>query len=473
MADVKKIATRESYGNTLKELAAEGHEDLVVLDADLAAATKTGMFRKAYPDRHFDCGIAEENMMGVAAGLSTMGYVPFVSSFAMFAAGRAFEQVRNSIGYPHLNVKIGATHGGISVGEDGASHQCCEDFALMRSIPGMTVICPADDVEARAAVRAAYAMEGPVYLRFGRLAVPVFHDAENYHFEIGKGEQIRLVLTSLFAGGHVLIDDIPGVGKTTMALAFSKALSLRYNRVQFTPDVMPSDITGFTLYNKEAGRMEYQPGAVLCNLFLADELNRATSRTQSALLEAMEEGQVTVDGVSHPVPQPFLVIATQNPAGASGTQLLPDSQLDRFMVKLSLGYPEPQDELRMLRRKQKGNPLDGVQQALDKAGLAALRAQTDQVYVSDDVLDYIVRLVAGTRTLPELVQGASPRATLAVAAMAKAAALARGADYVTPADVRRIFHCTVAHRLIPAPQTRDVDALLDDLMRSISAPQLK
>ncbi len=161
MADVKKIATRESYGNTLKELAAEGHDDLVVLDADLAAATKTGMFRKAYPDRHFDCGIAEDNMMGVAAGLSTMGYVPFVSSFAMFAAGRAFEQIRNSIGYPHLNVKIGATHGGISVGEDGASHQCCEDFALMRSIPGMTVICPADDVEARAAVRAAYEWKAP------------------------------------------------------------------------------------------------------------------------------------------------------------------------------------------------------------------------------------------------------------------------------------------------------------------------
>mgnify|MGYP001142374486 FL=1 len=190
MADVKKIATRESYGNTLKELAAEGHEDLVVLDADLAAATKTGMFRKAYPDRHFDCGIAEENMMGVAAGLSTMGYVPFVSSFAMFAAGRAFEQVRNSIGYPHLNVKIGATHGGISVGEDGASHQCCEDFALMRSIPGMTVLCPADDVEAKAAVKAAYEHEGPVYLRFGRLALPVFHDEATFKFEIGKGEQL-------------------------------------------------------------------------------------------------------------------------------------------------------------------------------------------------------------------------------------------------------------------------------------------
>ena len=191
MADVKKIATRESYGNTLKELAAEGHDDLVVLDADLAAATKTGMFRKAYPDRHFDCGIAEGNMMGVAAGLSTMGYVPFVSSFAMFAAGRAFEQVRNSVGYPHLNVKIGATHGGISVGEDGASHQCCEDFALMRSIPGMTVICPADDVEARAAVRAAYATDGPVYMRFGRLATPVINDHEDYEFKIGRGVVVR------------------------------------------------------------------------------------------------------------------------------------------------------------------------------------------------------------------------------------------------------------------------------------------
>ena len=190
MAEVKKIATRDSYGNTLKELAAEGHDDLVVLDADLAAATKTGMFRKAYPDRHFDCGIAEGNMMGVAAGLATMGYVPFVSSFAMFAAGRAFEQIRNSIAYPRLNVKIGATHGGISVGEDGASHQCCEDFALMRSIPGMTVLCPADDVEAKAAVKAAYEHEGPVYLRFGRLALPVFHDEATFKFEIGKGEQL-------------------------------------------------------------------------------------------------------------------------------------------------------------------------------------------------------------------------------------------------------------------------------------------
>ena len=190
MADNKSIATRDSYGAALLELADAGHDDIVVFDADLSASTRTSVFAKKYSERFFDCGIAEENMIAVAAGLSTMGLVPFASSFAMFAAGRAFEQVRNSVGYPHLNVKIGATHGGISVGEDGASHQCCEDFALMRSIPGMTVICPADDIEARAAVRAAYAMEGPVYLRFGRLAVPVFHDEANYHFELGKGEQL-------------------------------------------------------------------------------------------------------------------------------------------------------------------------------------------------------------------------------------------------------------------------------------------
>ena len=189
MTDVKKIATRESYGNALKELGDE-HDNLVVLDADLAGATKTGIFKAAHPDRFVDCGIAEANMIVAAAGMSTMGLVPFASTFAMFAAGRAFEQVRNSIGYPHLNVKIGATHGGISVGEDGASHQCCEDFGLMRTIPGMTVMCPADDVEARAMVKAAYEMEGPVYMRFGRAATPVFHE-EGFNFQIGKGEVLR------------------------------------------------------------------------------------------------------------------------------------------------------------------------------------------------------------------------------------------------------------------------------------------
>ena len=189
MADVIKTATRDAYGKALAELGAE-KQDLIVFDADLAGATKTSTFQKVFPDRHFDCGIAEGNMIAVAAGAATMGLVPFASSFAMFAAGRAFEQVRNSIGYPHLNVKIGATHGGISVGEDGASHQCCEDFALMRSIPGMTIICPADGEETRLAVRAAYEMDGPVYLRFGRLAVPEFHE-KNFNFQIGKGEVLR------------------------------------------------------------------------------------------------------------------------------------------------------------------------------------------------------------------------------------------------------------------------------------------
>ena len=189
MADMKKIATRDSYGKALAALGEE-FENLVVLDADLAGATKTGTFQKAFPARHFDCGIAEANMICIAAGMSTTGLVPFASSFAMFAAGRAFEQVRNSIGYPHLNVKIGATHGGISVGEDGASHQCCEDFALMRSIPGMVVMSPADDIEAKAMVRAAYLHEGPVYMRFGRAAVPVFHE-EGFDFQIGKGEVLR------------------------------------------------------------------------------------------------------------------------------------------------------------------------------------------------------------------------------------------------------------------------------------------
>ena len=190
MSEVKKIATRESYGNALKELGEE-NPNIIVLDADLAGATKTGVFKKAFPDRFFDCGIAESNMMAIAAGVATTGKIPFCSTFAMFAAGRAYEQVRNAVGYPHLNVKIGATHAGVSVGEDGATHQCNEDIALMRTIPGMTVICPADDVEARAAVKAAAEYVGPVYLRFGRLAVPVFNDEATYKFEIGKGILLR------------------------------------------------------------------------------------------------------------------------------------------------------------------------------------------------------------------------------------------------------------------------------------------
>jgi len=265
---------------------------------------------------------------------------------------------------------------------------------------------------------------------------------------VGKDQVVAKALLAILAGGHILMEDIPGVGKTTLALAFSKALGLTNKRVQFTPDVMPSDLTGFSVFNKETGRMEYQPGALLCNLFLADELNRATSRTQSALLEAMEEGQVTVDGVSRAVPQPFLVIATQNPAGASGTQPLPDSQMDRFMVRLSLGYPDREAEVEMLRRKQKGNPLDTIEQVASPDELEKARRQVAEVYLKDEVAEYIVALIAATRADPLVHQGGSPRATLAVASMARASAWVMGRDYVLPEDVERVFRDTVAHRLL-------------------------
>lgn len=220
MADTVKIATRDSYGNALKELVEE-HGDVIVFDADLSNATKTGVVKKAHPDRHFNCGIAEGNMMAVAAGAAAMGLVPFASSFAMFAAGRAFEQVRNSIGYPHLNVKIGATHAGISVGEDGASHQCCEDMALMRSIPGMVILNPADDVEARACVKAAYAHRGPVYLRFGRLAVPVFHDPATFRFEIGKGEVLADGSDVAILATGLMVNEAVEAGKALAELGIS------------------------------------------------------------------------------------------------------------------------------------------------------------------------------------------------------------------------------------------------------------
>ena len=292
---------------------------------------------------------------------------------------------------------------------------------------------------------------------------------------VGKDAVLSKALLAILARGHILLEDIPGVGKTTMALAFSRALSLRYHRVQFTPDVMPSDLTGFTMFNKATGQMEYQPGVVLCNLFLADELNRATSRTQSALLEAMEEGQVTVDGVTHPVPQPFLVIATQNPAGASGTQLLPDSQLDRFMVKLSLGYPSAADETELLRRKQSGNPLSQVERVATLEELEAMRTAVDRVYLSDAVCEYIVRLIGATREHPLIVQGASPRATLAVAAMSRAAAFVRGRDYVTPNDVRLVFADTISHRLLLSPrgESGEVGSPVEAILKGVQPPAIQ
>lgn len=284
---------------------------------------------------------------------------------------------------------------------------------------------------------------------------------------VGKDPVLRRVLQVILAGGHVLLEDMPGVGKTTLALAFSRVLGLRWGRVQFTPDVMPSDVVGYSLYNKQSGQMEYQPGAVLCNLFLADELNRATSRTQSALLEAMEEGQVTVDGVSHPVPQPFFVMATQNPAGAAGTQPLPDSQMDRFMAKLSMGYPDRASEAQMVRDRQGQNPVDHLSPVLDPAGLLALREQAGKVYLSDAVLGYILSLVEATRTHKLLARGASPRATLAVAAMARAGALLAGRDYVLPQDVADVFPVTVAHRLLLTPEAQAGNARAEVIAQAI------
>ncbi len=306
------------------------------------------------------------------------------------------------------------------------------------------------------------------------LAVSVVNEVKKA--VVGKDDVIFKALLVILARGHLLLEDIPGVGKTTLALAFSKALGLSYNRVQFTPDVMPSDLTGFSLYNKDTGRMEYQSGALLCNLFLADELNRATSRTKSALLEAMEEGRVTVDGVTHPIPEPFLVIATQNPAGASGTQLLPDSQLDRFAMRLSMGYPSAADELELLRRKAQGNPLDAIVQAASHEDLARLRSEVDRVYISDIVLNYIIRLVRSTRESPQLAQGASPRAAIAVAALSRAAAWAHGRDFVVPDDVKFVWTDAVAHRLIlptgAVGSTERAVRIADTVLATVPAPRL-
>ncbi len=291
---------------------------------------------------------------------------------------------------------------------------------------------------------------------------------------VGKDNVLIMALLAILARGHILLEDIPGVGKTTMALAFSKALGLEYHRVQFTPDVLPSDIVGFSLYDRESGQMTYKPGAILCNLFLADELNRATSRTQSALLEAMEEGNVTVDGVTHTVPDPFVVIATQNPVGASGTQLLPDSQLDRFMVRLTLGYPRPNDELELLGRKQKGNPLDSVRCIADSEGLYGIRRAVDNTFVDRKILDYVIRLSNASRSHSSLLQGASPRASLATVAMAKAAAWVQGRDYVIPSDVKLIYPATITHRLILTPEAKasgqTADAVLSDIMAHTAPP---
>lgn len=265
---------------------------------------------------------------------------------------------------------------------------------------------------------------------------------------IGKDEIIIKVLLSILAGGHVLIEDIPGVGKTTLAVALSKALSLDYKRLQFTPDVLPTDVTGFNILNKQTQRFEYKQGAALTNLFLADEINRTSSKTQSALLEIMEEGKVTVDGVTRKAPDPYIVIATQNPIGSIGTQMLPESQMDRFIVRLTMGYPSVESEVMMLKAKQSLVPMDNVHAVVSAEDIIAARREVENIYVADQVFDYIARLAAATRNHPMIKLGLSPRGTIALLRMTKATALLKGRDYVIPDDVAYSFNDVVLHRVI-------------------------
>lgn len=292
----------------------------------------------------------------------------------------------------------------------------------------------------------------------------------------GKDREIIITMLALLANGNILIEDIPGVGKTTMALAFSKALGLKYGRIQFTPDTLPSDITGFSSFNKATGKMSFNKGAIFCNLFLADELNRTSSRTQAALLEAMEERQVTVDGQSYPLEKPFSVIATQNPVGASGTQLLPDSQTDRFTVKISMGYPSFDAECQMLINRSQQNPLDNVKQVLTVYELIEMQGKVNEVFVSEDMAKYIVMLVTATRQSSLFSRGASPRAGLSLQDMAKAAAFADGRDYVVPRDIQNVFVNTISHRVILSAEATakkiSVSKAVGEILKSTRQPKV-
>lgn len=293
---------------------------------------------------------------------------------------------------------------------------------------------------------------------------------------LGKEEQIREIMTAFLAGGHVLLTDVPGVGKTTMALAFAKTLNLKYNRVQMTPDVLPSDLTGFSVYRKERETFVYEPGSVFCNLLLADEVNRTSPKTQSALLEVMEEGKVTAEGVTRPVPQPFLVVATQNPLGSAGTQPLPESQIDRFMVGLSMGYPDFESEVAMAKGISARRAVDGVQPVLDGEGLLKAQEEAAAVYLHDDLARYIVELVQAARTHPQLSQGISPRATIALVKTAKAAAWLSGRDYVIPRDVTEQFPYVMEHRMVLSRQAKleGVPAadLCSEILSSVKKPSM-
>ncbi len=290
----------------------------------------------------------------------------------------------------------------------------------------------------------------------------------------GKDMVVDKVLAAILAGGHVLLEDIPGVGKTTLAMAIAKSMSLSYKRVQFTPDVLPSDIVGFSMYNQETRAFEYQQGAVCCNLFLADEINRTSPKTQSALLEVMEEGNVTVDGVTHPLPDPFIVIATENPLGSSGTQMLPESQLDRFMICLSMGYPVHAAAVDILKENAR-KPLSLLQGAISVEELKELRRQTNDMYVHDSIYEYIVTLVEETRNNPLFSMGASPRGSIALLRMSKAMAILNNRDYVTPEDIRNVFADVLGHRVKLSTRARaegkNMTQALEELFTSVKVPR--
>ena len=292
---------------------------------------------------------------------------------------------------------------------------------------------------------------------------------------IGKDKIIIKILLAVLSKGHILLEDIPGVGKTTLALAFSKTLSLDYNRVQFTPDVLPTDITGFTVYNKHNGSFEFKPGASMCNLLLADEINRTSSKTQSALLEIMEEGKVTVDGVTHELPKPFIVMATQNPIGSVGTQELPESQLDRFMIKVSMGYPDLESETEILKLKSNYSPLDFITEVADTETLISLQKVVENIHVDDKIYTYIAKLAQATREHPMIKLGISTRGAIALMQISKATALLKGRDYVIPDDVMYMYHDVFSHRLILNSNARinNVSAaqILDEIASQVKHPE--
>lgn len=291
----------------------------------------------------------------------------------------------------------------------------------------------------------------------------------------GKEEIIKIVLTVILAKGHVLLEDIPGVGKTTLALAISKSIGMEFGRVQFTPDVVPSDITGFTIFDKETGRFEYQKGAVMCNLFLADEINRTSSKTQSALLEVMQEGKVTVDGISHNVPEPFTVIATQNPVGTAGTQLLPEAQLDRFMMKVSMGYPTFDEQVKILKLREGKDPLDDITSVVSTEELLNMLKEVNHVFTDEKIYRYITSLTEETRKNEYIRLGISPRGAISLAAAARAWAYIEGRDYVIPEDIDEIFIDVCSHRLVMEPKAKldGVDAVkvLEEIKNNITAPK--